>query len=525
MKRWKPQAVFFSVFTVCLLAISYKTPAAQGPDDGAQTLPANCRYGIATVDRGIPSQVDRLPAFGAGWYMTFGVYPPETAPANGAEFVHYIHLEQERSADGTYLPAYTSRPVLDEQLADYLRQHPGGLWLAGNEVERGPPPGEIEGGQGDIQPDMYATVYHDVYHFVKRHDPTAQVIISGLVQVTPGRLQYLDKFWQAYKEQYGTAPPVDVWSMHLYILPEVRPDGVTPNNIANVALGTDPRLGKRGSGGDATTCSDPDVYCFAEHDDLTIFAEQVSAMRAWMKEHGQQQKPLLMTEFSLLYPYQIDGDTCFVQDEYGRCFDPRRVSRFMTGAFDYLNQAVDPDLGYSVDKGRLVQQWMWFSMHTRAEGSGSNLVEADFQTLTEPGRTFRDYVGDEPLYADLVVEATTSSAAFAVRPTATGLVEVIFRNRGNTAVTQPFDVTFYADARLTQPIGTVSVEPPVNGCAAKPVSVGLPWPDLRPGLNRYWVKLDRGGKLVGEGDNPADNVGSGFVFVWPLPTIVAGPGS
>jgi hypothetical protein len=61
---------------------------------------------------------------------------------------------------------------------------------------------------------------------------------SGLVQLTPGRLQYLDLMCQAYEEQFGGPVAVDAWNMHLYILPKAGMDGV-PNGIANVALGTD----------------------------------------------------------------------------------------------------------------------------------------------------------------------------------------------------------------------------------------------------------------------------------------------
>ena len=47
-------------------------------------------------------------------------------------------------------------------------------------------------------------------------------------------------------------------------------------------------------------CGDPLVYCFAEHDNMAIFDQQVRAMRTWMKNHGQQNKPLIISEYSLL---------------------------------------------------------------------------------------------------------------------------------------------------------------------------------------------------------------------------------
>ena len=85
------------------------------------------------------------------------------------------------------------------------------------------------------------------------------------------------------------------------------------------------------------------------------FAEQVIAMRQWMADHGQKEKPLFLSEYSILYPYVIDGDTCFLQDEFGQCFTPDRVYDFMTRTFQYLNnEAVDPNLGFSLDNNRLI---------------------------------------------------------------------------------------------------------------------------------------------------------------------------
>ncbi len=358
----------------------------------------------------------------------------------------YSKTFQEKNNNGQYLPAYRTVVPLDEKFASYLQENPGDLWLIGNEVDRGPNPGEIEGGQGDIYPEIYARAYHDIRAFIKNHDPTARTAISGLVQVTPGRLQYLDKVWAAYQQQYGAPMPVDVWNMHVYILPEVETDGITPNGIGNVALGTDPTLGKRDSGGNAQLCADPDVYCIAEHDDVTVFGEQVLAMRQWMKKHGQQQKPLILSEFSILFPYVDDGATCYLSDEYGNCFTPNRVSTFMTGIFDYLNELKDEQLGYALDDNRLVQQWLWFSMYSDSVGSVSNILEPDMQTLTQVGKSFKQAVFTEPPVVNLVAEKIPRVVVSVDQSgKATAPIAVTFRNNGNTAVATPFTVTFFED--------------------------------------------------------------------------------
>jgi hypothetical protein len=92
-----------------------------------------------------------------------------------------------------------------------------------------------------------------------------------------------------------------------------------------------------------------------------------------MKEHGQQNKPLILSEYSLLYPFEdyddpINPTQCYLQDEFGKCFTAARVSSFMTRTFQYLETATDPNLGYPLDNYRLVQQWLWFSMYY--EGAG-----------------------------------------------------------------------------------------------------------------------------------------------------------
>ncbi|NIP24915.1 MAG: hypothetical protein GWO38_14140, partial [Phycisphaerae bacterium] len=368
-KRLRPLMVviMFQVVLVFLVHIAIADsgnpeprPAKEGHESSSEVGLANCRYGVATLD--IP-QVDWVDDLGAGWYLNFGA---STANAtNSAEFVPVIGVRQKKDANGNYLPTYSVTPPLTESgLGNLVDSKPNTLWIVGNEVDRGPDPGQTTGGQGDTFPDVYARAYHEVYHFIKQRDPTAQVANSALVQVTPGRLKYLDLMWQAYKDEYGRVMPVDVWNMHLYILPEVTPAG-QPNGIANVALGTNPALGRKESGGNSSLCPLPEVYCIAEHDDMNVFNEQVIAMRTWMRDNGQRNKPLILSEFSILYPYVDDGPTCWLEDEFGNCFTPQRVTNFLNSSFNYLKNPVDPNLGYPKDGNRLIQQSLWFSVNNQ----------------------------------------------------------------------------------------------------------------------------------------------------------------
>ncbi|MEW5985348.1 MAG: CARDB domain-containing protein [Chloroflexota bacterium] len=480
------------------------------PPAGATTTPGpNCRYGAVSWEA---EDTAWLPELGVGWRLNFTADEYVTNPGD-VEFVPVIRVKQDRDANGGYLPTYTTTPPLTESgLGNRLAGRPGALWIVGNEVDR-------VDVQDDTYADVYATAYHDVYTFIKERDPSAQVAISGLVQVTAGRLQYLEQMWAAYREQYHAPMPVDVWNMHVYILPEKRADG--SGTGAHIALGTDPELAILESGGDPALCPLDNVYCYAEHDDLNLFAEHVVAMRTWMKEHGQQDKPLILSEFSILYVF-IDYDnylnptTCYLQDEYGNCFTPPRVSDFMVGAFDYLEGAADPDLGFPRDDDRLVQQWMWFSTYVDVgvTGGASNLLTEDLTGLTQMGQTFRDEVVARPLTLNLTPDELAPSVAFTSTPGGTVDVslEAAVRNNGNTEVTTPFQVSFYADPDLTQLIGTTTIGS-VGGCARQPQEATVVWPGLTSGYHHFWVKVDSAAQ-VSESDE-GDNVTSSFVLVNP----------
>ena len=470
---------------------------------------ANCRYGVNALDTSQTlAQLEVIPDLGSGWYVTYEVTTPNPEPTNGAEFVRMIHVNQQKDANGNYLQAYTTRPPIDASFANYITQFPGSTWIVGNEIERI--------GQGEIHADLYAEAYHNIYNFIKANDPTALVAISALVQYTPGRMQYLDIMWQAYQDKYGTSMPIDIWTFHLYILPEVEQDGITPNNIANVALGTNPALGKRVSNGTPASCPNNDVYCFAEHDNMNIFTQQVMTLRQWMKTHGQQNKPLMLTEFSILYPYIQDPGSCFLQDEYGNCFTPQRVKNYMLNTFDYLNTAQDPNVGYPLDNNRLVQEWAWYSIHAATVGQASNLYEEDITTQTLAGTTMANYVWSESTYKDLIVESADSAIVFTGNAaTATAELTTSFRNRGNIAVESPFKVTFYADANLTQPIGEVTINADLAGCAIRKMTASVNWSDLTPGVHPYWVFVDSSNTIPETPDSNTNNIKQGWVYVDP----------
>lgn len=482
----------------------------------------NCRFGTTPWGS---DQWDWLPDLGAGWFLYFS---GDVLGLDGIEPVQIIWVQQNKDDDGNYLPGYWTRPELtDDSLGTLINTYPGRLWIVGNEVDRGPNPGEITSSQGDTFPEVYAVAYHDAYHFIKQRDPTAQVGVAGLVEATPGRLQYLDLVWESYQLQFGSTMPVDVWNMHLYILPEARPDG-EPNGIANIALGTNPTLAIRESGNDPAMCPDDSIYCWAEHDSISVFEEQIVAMRAWMKQHGQQNKPLILGEFSILYPFTdyddpINPTYCFLQDEYGDCFTGARVSQWMLDTFAFLDSAVDPELGYPPDGNRLVQQWSWYCVNTTRVGYVSNLVNEELTELTQLGRLFRDSAAAQPAQVNLLPEQVAYPTGFSPTPTGTASVtlSVSVRNNGNTQVSEPFTVTFFSDSGLTQTIGSATISS-LGGCARTAAYGATTWDNLPAGLHPYWVWIDS--SLAIEESQEGDNIAQGFVLVNPsqvfVPTVL-----
>jgi hypothetical protein len=296
-------------------------------------------------------------------------------------------------------------------------------------------------------------------------------------------------------------------------LPEVLSDG-QPNGIANIALGTDPALGIRESGGNPNLCGDPRVYCFAEHDDMAVFAEQVVAMRAWMKEKGQQNKPLILTEYSLLYPYDVDAEGCFLQDEFGNCFTPERVNAFMKKSFAYLENATDPAWGYPLDGNRLVQRWMWFSANYSGAGRASNLLANSLDRQTLVGEAFQSEVASKVSFVNLLPGSIPRITGYTngLGRTATVTLSAEVFNNGSVTNHAPVQVAFYADESLTDVIGTATLTVSLAGCASRPAMAHVAWSGLSVGPHRFWVKVNS--NHVIKETSAEDNVSEGVVVVY-----------
>jgi hypothetical protein len=340
------------------LPVSSDAPAVR-PDlqASAPLLPGICaesdRFGFGLKGWSIAGY--DVESLHAGWYHNFGAIVAPERPG-GMAYVTTIRVHK----DGPFADRACSTCPTWDQLEIMLDLNPGNWWMIGNEPDR----------QDVVTAARYAELYHDLYTFIKAHDPSSLIGIGGVVQPTPIRLQYLDMILTAYQSRYGTALPVDVWNIHNYVLREAV-DGWG----CGVPPGTDPAL--------TMDEDDEPPYDLLNHDNLELWIKHIVDMRQWMKNRGYRDRPLIITEFGILMP-----------EAYG--YDYPRVRTFMLETFDWLRTAIDAETGYPQDGNRLVQAWAWYSLNDPAFEietlpGWSHLFEPTTKTITALGLDFAAY--------------------------------------------------------------------------------------------------------------------------------------
>ena len=405
---------------------------------------------------------------GAGWYVPFGTILDPGHP-NAVAVLQTIRIQGETA-------------VLDDgTLADLIRANPASVWRIGNEPD--------SPWQDNATPEQYARAYHRLYHFVKAEDPQAQVAFGGLVQATPLRLLYLDFVWAAYQDLYGEPMPVDVWTLHSYILPET---------VSGWGAGIPAGMGAYAYRGIR--------YEIRDHDNMTIFGQRFRDFRQWMADHGQRDKPLLVPEFGcLMWPVILDED--------GEDFSDDRVIAFMYATFDFFLTATDPDSGYAADGNRLVQAWAWFSLDDDVYADGQKIGEgyggdlftgASSKTITALGVAYAAYVqalGDEE-YADLWplrLEADLGGALWGQTGVVTMTAEIANHGRqpAQAVPVQFWDGDPDAGGRA---VGAPQSVPQVPGRYEGTGTASVTWTTLVSGTRSVWLVLDPGDMVLESDD-------------------------
>ena len=501
---------------------------------GDRTPFPNCRLGVAAVSQS-PTAYPGYEQLNLGAYVNFETGTPNPALPPGLEYIQTIRLEQEKG-DPSGCPDYRdcyaepitytlkspgSLPALRALVAD----NPGSLWLVGNEPDRRSWWEEWGWvGQDETTPELYARAYCEISREIQQVDPRARVGIGGVVEGTPLRLEYLDRVWAEYPNVCGgrqLGDDVDVWNVHSFVLRE-----------ASVVCYPSPY---DHWGAEIPTGLD---YCegmwYSEEDNgsLDLFKEQIVRFRTWMRDKGERNKPLIISEAGLTH-----GTYWFLPDE---------VKSFMNGVLDYVLNEKDAALGYPVDDNRLVQQFLWWSLNSDAtiDYSGQELppgwppypcypsctlsVDSLYGEVTE--QAYRDnwvaYVqshteANTP-YVNLLVDGETiPSSYFQPSEPVTFTLRATVYNNGNTRTTSgdgSIEVRFY-EGTPDNPgvlIGTHAISD-VYGCGS---GIGLEqlWAitETVRGIYPWYVEAET---LPGE-SSEEDNRASDVALVGPIPVYL-----
>jgi hypothetical protein len=312
----------------------------------ALSVTAQARQGVGAPKEGGPPARYAVDKLGIGWYLNWSVEVEPDRPG-GADFWQMVRLDD----DGTETGEPGGHRPDEATIQAAARANPGSTWLIGNEPD--------VAWQDNVAPERYAELYHKLYQLLKTTDPTCRIAIAGVSQPTPLRLAYLERVLDAYQSRYGEPIPVDVWNIHGFVLREERDSwGVS------IPPGFDTDSGM--------------LYDIEDHGDIALFQEQILTFRRWMAQHGQRDRPLVLSEFGILMP-----------EDYG--FAPASVQGYMYAAFDYLYSATDTEVGYPEDGNRLVQWWAWYSLADTTYPTG-NLFDPESRALTDLGSAFAAYV-------------------------------------------------------------------------------------------------------------------------------------
>lgn len=310
----------------CLLSLTLlcrsEADAAEKPQTRPwpRLCPESDRFGFTAGDDIFDVDTEEL---NAGWYHSFKVRKEEAPRPGGVWFAQTIRLSDESADDydpgGD--PICSGCPTWDV-LGDAVEANPGSLWFIGNEQDR-----IIR--QDDVCPEVYAQLYHDFYAFLKAADPTCQVGIGGVVQPTPLRFEYLQRILDAYRERYHQRMPIDVWNVHNYALPEIPSQPDAGAGIPRLSRWYEPYEDCPAAERVLIESLANDDFVTDDHDSVDLFASQLAAFRQKMRDWGYQDRPLVLSEFGILYPVVMG-------------FPFPRVQTYMQGTIDWLLTASDP---------------------------------------------------------------------------------------------------------------------------------------------------------------------------------------
>ncbi len=473
-------SVVVLIVLVCLLLIGgtiYST-AAQGSKEPkpirphAETLAAdvgeqmtnypNCRFGVGGNVNGYD-----VTALNVGWYLDWSTQLSPMHP-NGAAYLQVVRLQPDLYGGYTFTPTTATLQLI-------MDRNPGTTWLIGNEPD--------SPFQDRLVPEHYARAYHHLYYLIKQQNLSARVGVGGIVQPTPLRLQYLDRIRDQYEQLYDERLPTDFWNVHSFILREI--DASDPEALPNGPYAVWGAYIPPG-----ITATRGLLYTYADMFSAAVFRQRLLDFRVWMRDRGERDKPLYITEYGELFPYPPYIEPPPYQDENGEYITEARAAAFMTGTFDVLLNLADAAVGYPADENRLVQRWLWYSVSDT--NFGGPLFDPDTHARRPLGDVFYSYTHAISPSVDLLavrVVADPPVISDTGQPQTTTL-KATLSNIGNISIAQPISVAFYSGHPPTGTlIGAQAITSVLDGCA-QTAETNVTWSNLGAGAHAMYVVVD-----------------------------------
>jgi hypothetical protein len=367
MKTFRTLFSIILLFTIIVLATRpvSATPQVSVAEQQSPAAPAaspqTCHFGVAVVD---PFTSYDLSTMGIGSYIDFGNNRNSSVPAN-IDYFRVLYIGANFASDKAYLPAW-------------LEKYPGSTWILGNE-----PDSEVTY-QDHLAADVYAQRFFVLATIVRQLDPTAKIGFGAIIQATPVRLYYLTLAMNKLVQLAGSAAKahalIDFYPIHAYNLNEGTP--LYNQNGKMITWGAGVPTGYNAATWPAPELIHPEWGETYKTYDINIFKTRVIAFRQWMKDQGEQDKPMWITEYGSLFPpegnpylYASDNDS----------------GNYMVQTYDFMLGYKDPSIGYASDDYRLVQKWTWYSLNDARTHFGGALYNSVTQRLTPVGEMFFAY--------------------------------------------------------------------------------------------------------------------------------------
>jgi hypothetical protein len=131
-------------------------------------------------------------------------------------FITLLSLSQlnvKKASSNIFLAKKANTIHNESAFRSWLHNNPGKIWIIGNEVDIA--------SQDDLSESEYARMFKKYYDVIGEEDPSARYAVAA-----PGGLKnnedwgsqknFFEGFIDSYKNQFGSAPPVDIWNTHVY---------------------------------------------------------------------------------------------------------------------------------------------------------------------------------------------------------------------------------------------------------------------------------------------------------------------